>query len=186
MKKMSNKRLLDIFLEAGILKKIVRTGWDNKDIQNAESVADHSFRVAFLAMMLSSFTKLDQDKLVKMALIHDLGEAVIGDLIWEKGNEVIGSQEEKHDDESRAIKKLFKNNPEYIDLWEEYTTQKTKEAKLLKQIDKLEMAIQALEYEKEGYSPEDLQEFWDNAEKYLKGKELESIFRDLEKMRNRS
>lgn len=45
------------------------------------------------------------------------------------------------------------------------------------------MAIQALEYENEGHSQKDLQEFWDNAEKYLEGKELEQIFRELQNLR---
>ncbi len=49
------------------------------------------------------------------------------------------------------------------------------------QVDKLERTLQALEYEKEGNK--DLEEFWESGEKYLEGKELEPIFRELQRMR---
>jgi len=132
-------------------------------------------------MFLASEFKADQLKLVKMALIHDLGEAAIGDLVWERGRRVIGSQKQKHSDELKAIKYIFdsKNYQEYINLWQEFEEQKTLEARLLKQIDKLEMVIQTQEYEQEG--SKNLEEFWQNAEKYLKDSELSEYFRDMKK-----
>ena len=157
-----------------------------KGVKNAESVADHSWRVAILALILAPQLKVDQLKLVKMALIHDLGEALIGDIKWEKGKRVIGSQEEKHKDERKAIKKMFADNPsfkEYIDSWEEFVGQKTIEAKIVKQLDKLEMVIQALEYENSGYPSKWFDEFWENAEKYLAGQELENYFHYLQDKR---
>jgi len=63
-----------------------------------------------------------------------------------------------------------------VELWKEFNGQETREAKIVKQLDKLEMVIQALEYEKEGYPSEWFDEFWENAEKYLKGQELEPFF----------
>jgi len=110
-----------------------------------------------------------------------LGEAAIGDLVWERGRRVIGSQKQKHSDELKAIKYIFDSNnyQEYIDLWQEFEEQKTLEARLLKQIDKLEMVVQAQEYEQEGNK--NLEEFWQNAEKYLKDSELSEYFRDIKK-----
>ena len=175
----SHSELLDLILEIGILKRVQRTGWVLKGVKDVEPVAEHTWRVAMLALLLAPELGLDQLKLVKMALIHDLGEAGIGDIKWESGKKVIGSQKKKHNDEERIIRQMFADNPsfqEYIDLWKEFSAQKTREAKIVKQLDKLEMVIQALEYEKEGYPSEWFDEFWENAEKYLKGQELEALF----------
>lgn len=184
---MKNKiNLLNLFLEIGILKKVQRTGWVLKGVKDAESVAEHTWRVALLTLILALDFKVDQLRAVKMALVHDLGETLIGDIKWETGNKVIGSKAEKHKDEQKAIEKMFSDNPnfkEYIDLWKEFEEQKTKESRFVKQLDKLEMVLQAYEYEKDEYPPKWFNEFWENAEKYLKGQELEPIFRQLQKMR---
>lgn len=185
MTKDKKQQIISLALEFGVLKKVIRTGWKKKGIKDPESVADHTWRVAMLAMVLAPELNLDQNKLIKMALIHDLGEALIGDIIWEKGKKIIGSQEEKHRDERSAIESIFNTGDmkEYRLLWEEFEHQETIEAKLIKELDKLEMAIQALEYEKEGYSGKKLDEFWENAEKYLKKGEVASIFLELKKIR---
>lgn len=175
----SHSKLLDLFLEIGILKRVQRTGWVLKGVKDVESVAEHTWRVAVLALVLAPELGLDQLKLVKMALIHDLGEVGIGDIKWESGKKVIGSRKKKHIDEEKAITQMFADNPnfqEYIQLWQEFNCQETREAKVVKQLDKLEMVIQALEYEREGYPSEWFDEFWENAEKYLKNQELEPFF----------
>src|SRR5262249_39115475 len=151
-------------------------------VKDAESVADHTYRAAFLALLLSPEFGLDQLKLVKMALVHDLGEAVIGDIKWEEGEKIVASQEEKHRDEKAAIEEIFGANQgleEYIGLWNEFTEQKTKEARFLKELDKIEMVMQALEYQEEGYKPEALQQFWENAGKHLKYGTFEELFKSL-------
>lgn len=175
----NKEEFLDLLLEIGLLKKVQRTGWALKGIKDVESVADHSWRVAMLALFLGENLSLDKMKIVKMSLIHDLGEVLIGDVKWEQGAKVIGSQKKKHQDEGKAIQKMFADNPsfnEYVALWNEFNEQKTKEAKIVKELDKLEMAIQAFEYQKEGYSPEILEEFWENAGKYLEKWRIKRIF----------
>jgi putative hydrolase of HD superfamily len=187
MKKIPEKKLIDLALQFGILKRTVRTGWKRKGIKDPESVAEHSFRVSVLAMLLAPYLNVDRSRLVKMSLIHDLGESSIGDLIWERGARIIGSQIEKHKDEGHAVRRIFESDGEfddYFEIWKEFEEQKTKEALIVKQLDKLEMTLQALEYEKEGYSSILLEEFWENSEKYLKGRELEPVFRALQKLRN--
>ncbi|MEM5772607.1 MAG: HD domain-containing protein [Candidatus Aenigmatarchaeota archaeon] len=75
-----NEELIEFFKTIGKLKKIERTGWvTNVGIENPESVAEHSFRSAVLCMIFSDIKKLDTEKMVRMALIHDLAEALIGD-----------------------------------------------------------------------------------------------------------
>jgi putative hydrolase of HD superfamily len=65
----------------GALKTAYRTGWLDRGVppSDAESVADHSFRTAILAW-LAAGDELDRDKVLKLALIHDLAEAITGDL----------------------------------------------------------------------------------------------------------
>ncbi|EKD44709.1 MAG: hypothetical protein ACD_71C00034G0002 [uncultured bacterium (gcode 4)] len=124
---------------------------------------------------------------MEMALVHDLGESIIGDAIYESGTETIASLDKKHEDERRAIQEIFKDIPgkeHYISLWEEWVAQKTPEATFLKRIEKLEMAMQALEYERLGHDSVLLNEFWENAWKYLKGTELEKYYHELQKQRN--
>jgi 5'-deoxynucleotidase YfbR-like HD superfamily hydrolase len=65
---------------AGMLKRTPRTGWVEVSIYQPESVADHTFRTAILSMLYADIEGLDPLKLLRMALIHDLPEALTGDL----------------------------------------------------------------------------------------------------------
>lgn len=180
------RKILNIAQASGILKQVPRTGWVLKGVEKAESVAEHSYRVALLTMMLADKFGLDRNKLVEMALVHDFGEAGIGDIKWETGRVVLVPPTAKHRDEKAIMKKIvsgFKDGAKYSNLLEEFIRRRSKEAKFLKQVDKLEMIIQALEYEAAGYPPSWFNEFWENAEKYLSGKELEGIFSELRSLR---
>jgi len=149
--------MLQLFRWAGKLKTIRRTGWVNNGIRDAESVADHTFRVAFMAMMLAGEMGLDPLKLVQMSLIHDLAETKVGDITPFCGV----SKTEKRRREQIALEELLKDIDEgvaWLALWNEYEDQHTAEAVAVRNIDKLEMAIQAVEYSS-GYPDKDLQAF---------------------------
>ena len=180
---MNNKKLIKFALQVGTLKNIKRHGWILKGIKNVESVADHIFRVALMTMIFSAVTKLDVNKMIKMALIHDIGEALVGDVIYEHGKKRIGPLKVKNADERNAVKEIFRDvakKGEYVSLWEEFVAQDTQEARFVKRIEKLEMVIQALEYQKYGYDSNLFDEFWENARKYIKGTDLENILQELE------
>ena len=165
----------------GKLKKVKRTGWIAAGVKRAESVAEHSFRTAFLTMILSKKSGLDQSKLLKMAIVHDLAEALTGDLVMEKGKKKVRSRKERTKLDEEALKEIFAeidNGQEYFTLWQEANERQTKEAKFLKQVDKLEMLIQALEYEGET-KPGKLDEFWENTEMHLEDKEFKKFFQEL-------
>jgi 5'-deoxynucleotidase YfbR-like HD superfamily hydrolase len=70
----------DFFYEAGSLKRTTRTGWALARMANRESVADHSFRTALIAMTLASMVGADPDVAATIALLHDLPEARLGDI----------------------------------------------------------------------------------------------------------
>jgi putative hydrolase of HD superfamily len=142
------------------LKNIKRTGWISKaKILRAESVADHSYSLTALSMIFSDFLGLDTEKVIKMCIIHDLAESIIGDYMPEEI-----SVREKQIKESNAMKIVISSFPEnlaalYSNIWEEYCLNQTKEARLVKQLDKVEMFLQAKYYLKNGYSYEYLSPF---------------------------
>lgn len=140
--------LLRFALIVGKLKRLTRSGWRRYPIPKPESVADHSFRLAILALILSPRVGINQNKAIKMALIHDLGEAETGDVIKYRGTQTLPRLSQKLQKERAALLKILQlvETEEYIDLYDEYVANKTPEAQFVKQLDKLERAIQAREY----------------------------------------
>ncbi|BEL04838.1 HD domain-containing protein [Actinoplanes sichuanensis] len=70
----------DFLYEVGALKRTARTGWALARLPNRESVADHSFRTAVIAMTLAAMSGADPDRAATLALLHDLPEARLGDM----------------------------------------------------------------------------------------------------------
>ncbi|MEU4624763.1 HD domain-containing protein [Actinoplanes sp. NPDC023801] len=70
----------DFLYEAGVLKRTERSGWPLARMANRESVADHSFRTALIAMTLAATAGADPDRAAALALLHDLPEARLGDM----------------------------------------------------------------------------------------------------------
>ena len=148
MNKKTAKSLIDILYLAGKLKKTVRAGWVEKaNISDPESVADHSYRVTILAALIGDILGLDADRMVRMALIHDLSEAVTGDITPTQ----IRRGRNKETEEKLATAEIFSKFPltirnRYKAIWDEFIAGKTKEAKILHELDAFEMAIQSQEY----------------------------------------
>lgn len=175
--------LLKFAKTVGKLKRLKRTGWVKNNIPDCESVAEHSFMVALLAMALAPQFKLNHLKVLKMALIHDLAEAETGDTITHIGNQVVSDPNLKAQEEKKMISIILSHLEEkdYLELFEEYEENKTPEAQFVKQIDKLEMALQALEYEKE-YSI-DLESFFENVRPRITSPYLKIILEEIEQKR---
>lgn len=155
---------------ANDLKQLPRTGWLLAGVADPESVAEHSFSVAVLALFLSErinqdwereglHAPLDMERVLRLALIHDLAESVLTDLP-KRSAEIIG-RDVKRAAEDRAMAALLVGLPGgagCIDLWREYDAGSTPEAQLVKDADKLEMVHQALRYRRRGHTG--LAEFW--------------------------
>ncbi|MEM7531875.1 MAG: HD domain-containing protein [Chloroflexota bacterium] len=164
------KHLLELFSHANTLKRLPRMGWLLSGISDAESVADHTCNVALLAMMLAEeinqdwaaqglSAPLDASKVTMIALVHDLAESVVMDLP-KRSVHFLGS-ETKRIAEEKAINHVLAelpNSETYVALWNEYETAATPEARLVKDVDKLEMVYQALCYEQAGHQT--LDDFW--------------------------
>lgn len=143
--------LLTILTAAGALKRLPRAGWVRVGLPDPESVADHSFRLAILAVLFGPRLGLNTEKLLRIALLHDLAEAQVGDLT--PVDQV--TAEEKRTREMLAFAAIVAELPEgegLLDLWREYEDGASAEARIAQQLDKLEMALQALEYEQR-YGP---------------------------------
>jgi putative hydrolase of HD superfamily len=152
--------ILNFFNTAANLKKISRQGWiDKLSLERPESVADHTFSMAIMGMIFSDLGNYNTEKILKTILLHDLAESVIGDITPEQI-----SKKEKNKLENKAIKSIFGKLPsslqkQYSLLWREYQANNSKEARIVHQLDKIEMALQAKIYSKEGHSKEKLSSF---------------------------
>jgi putative hydrolase of HD superfamily len=176
--------LVEAYLEFGHLKQLYRQGWLRRGVpeRQCESVAEHSFGVAVLALFLvdAHFPDLDRDRVLRMALLHDFGEIYAGDLT--PGDTV--PPEEKHRREANAVAEVLGKLPsgaEYIALWHEYEARATPEAQLVWQVDRLEMGLQASVYERQ--ESVDLSEFYASAREALSAPELRAVLDELEELR---
>ena len=140
--------MIEFFSFVSKLKKTKRTGWVNNGISDPESIADHMYRAAIMALVSPLPLGVDRDRCIRMALVHDLAESIVGDITPFDGI----PDNEKHSMERHAMMVLGEFLDESVaieinQLWEEYEQGQSPEAKYVKDIDKLEMLLQASEYE---------------------------------------
>jgi putative hydrolase of HD superfamily len=139
-----------------------RTGWVNHGVKESESIADHMYRMAVMAIIATDIPGINRDRCVKMAVVHDIAEAIVGDITPSDGV----SKEEKSRRESAAMDEMCQllgggiQAEEMKELWMEYENNSSAEAKLVKDFDKVEMILQALEYETE--QGKDLEDFFNS------------------------
>ncbi|UCD97118.1 MAG: HD domain-containing protein [Candidatus Bathyarchaeota archaeon] len=184
---MTIQNVLKFTRHVGRLKTTARSGWvSHVNMEKAESIADHSFRCAVLAMCLGDLAEMNADKLIRMLLLHDVQEALTGDYdLFAK--ERTGSSKVKQL-EKKAIKQLLSLLPSdlkerYFLLWQEFEAQTTPEAILAKDIDRIEMVMQALEYEEAGFNRDALEPFWCTAENQIETLIGKTLFDHLRKKR---
>ena len=175
--------VLAFALDAGKLKTLSRSGWVREGIPNAESVADHSYRVALLALMLGPRLQLKTERVVTMALLHDLGESKIGDIVTARGAHKTVHRGEKDAKEAVAMQQLLEgvSRADLLEIFKDFQGGDSPEAQIIHQLDKLEMAIQAYEYEQAHHVQ--LQEFFDNAVNHITNPALREVFDRLLKRR---
>jgi putative hydrolase of HD superfamily len=158
----------DFLTELMRLKAVPRMGWLLRGIRDVESVADHSFGVALIAMLLADRARacgldVNSERILRMALLHDLTEARTGDL----PNTIkrYFDRDALHDADALAAREMLDDlelGASYLELWQEYEERKTLESRIVKIADKLDLLFQAREYEKGGAKNTD--EFWLNTD----------------------
>jgi len=165
--------LLKFFIEVGDLKKMPKKGWVLREVKNPETIASHTFRAVLMAWILGNRkTGFSMERLLKIALVHDLCEVYAGDTtpydtILPKGKKRIRElmktwprfteqerekiAKDKHKKEKESLDKLLENLPRAIrfemkNLWMDYEKGLTPEGRFFKQADRLENFLQAIEY----------------------------------------
>ncbi|KAI3657264.1 hypothetical protein MP638_005275 [Amoeboaphelidium occidentale] len=143
------------------------------------------YRMALMVLFLqSNDDQVDANKCLRMALVHDLQECLVGDITPTDGI----TREEKYKRELEAVKEIQKliptnnsNNSLFYDLWKEYEDYETKESKYVHALDKLEMILQASEYE-ESMRGVKLDSFFESTKglfsDFSQLKELDKVIRD--------
>lgn len=156
---------IDPFFQSVLqLKSVKRAGWVSKlKVRNPESVADHTFSMCAMAMLLSDMLALDTHRAMKMVILHDLAESIVGDYM--PGSLSSG---EKTSKEKKAMSTILKGLPrkvrsDYEDIWAEYAENKSEIAHFVHRVDKLEMAFQASRYSEQGYAKKLLAPFFQSA-----------------------
>ena len=172
--------IIDFFKTSVNLKKIQRQGWiDKLSIENPESVADHSYSMAIMGMIISDMENYNSEKILKMILLHDLAESKIGDytpgqIDFDKKNEI----------ENTAFLKILEDLPnsiisKYQNIWKEYQENSSPESQIVHQLDRLEMALQTKTYQNEGHSKKQLESFYESAKKEITNPKLKELFRNI-------
>ena len=140
--------LLDFLRAAERLKTVTRSGFTSEGLP--ESVAGHTWRLCLMALVLApEMPNVDFARLVKICIVHDLGEAIGGDIPApeQARRAATGATEGKAANERRDLLELLRPLPadrqsEILALWDEYEAAETPEAKLAKALDKLETILQ--------------------------------------------
>lgn len=149
------------------LKTTKRAGWRRFGIENCESISDHMYRMSVLTMMApaSLTSTLDILKCCRMALIHDMAESLVGDIT--PVDPV--SKEEKSRREATTMDYICTNllgnfngglnGADVRAIWQEYEDSVTKESLFVHDVDKMELLLQMVEYERTSGCETDLGEF---------------------------
>ena len=132
--------------EALRLKHLDRAGWKRAGISSPESVAAHSWGVSLLVLACCPPT-LDRERVLIMAILHDLAEVRVGDITPYDGV----TKEEKHRRERVAIMDMLAGRPDLLSIWLEAEVGLTPEAIYVKEMDGLDLRYTAHHYQTEGF-----------------------------------
>jgi len=182
--------MIDTLIELQRLKRLDRTGWSLRGLPNGtESVAAHSFGVSVTAMLLADElagkgVELNLDRLLRMALLHDWAEARVGDMP-RTGTAYFGAEARKKAEGAAfadIVSSLGGGN-QYQELYHEYESRLSLEARLVKASDVIDLLIQVLALERSG--ARGLDEFWQVAEQPefdLEGQVKETVDRIMQQI----
>jgi len=200
------KNILHFVINVGKLKNIYRKGITFYGVKNPETTNDHVFRTAIIALVLTPRKKLNLEKVLKIALIHDLCKVYAGDItpydgflpkdkkeryqFVRKWPRLLKREKEKwaakkFEKEYSSLKKLISKLPkrlkkEILTLWTDYTKWKTPEGKFVYQLDMAENLVEALEHrEKNKKFP--TQPWWEHADEVIDDPILLKFLKEIEK-----
>jgi len=180
--KLAGQPLLAALTEFNQLKNLYRQGWLRRGIprEQCESVAEHIFGMTWMAWLLmdAGLTEdVNRERVLRMVLAHEVGEIYAGDMIPADGVEAGEKQRLERESALRVADKLA-GGEEILALWEEFEAGQTAEARLVRQLDRLEMAFQAAQYRAAG--AQGMGEFFESARKSISDEDLQALLAQIE------
>ena len=169
----------DFFFQIAGLKTLPRTGWKMKlNLKDSESVAEHSYMMSVMAMVMSDMKNINTEKIIKMSILHDWAESKIGDFMPDEIT--VGKKTEL---EEYAMAELLDDLPskiknDYYDIWNDYKENLSDESRFVHELDKLEMALQGKIYEKEA-DPEKIKPFIISAVEQIVDDDLKKVLIEI-------
>lgn len=160
-----SQHVVKLFEEIHPLDRIARAGYVLRGVTEPESVAAHSHFVSLLTLLfVDAYPDLfDRERALTMALIHDLSEAQLMDIPMPAGDAYL--REAKQGAEQAIIERLFAGlGGRYAEYHRELLEPKTPEACLVRGLDKAQMMLKIVMYEREGRGR--LREFWKNPKNF--------------------
>ena len=158
-------KIYNYFKEINKLNEIIRTGWLWRDVSldRLESVSEHIFTTALLALAVIDkyHLQLNVEKVLRMILIHEIGEIDVGDIPVID----VERRKNKHESELKCVNRVAEviNEPWIAKLWNEFEEGKTEEAKFVFKMDKLGAVMQAKYYSELLHDNKLFDEFYNNA-----------------------
>jgi len=206
-----HSKLFEFLVKVGKLKEIPRKGWVINQIKNPESIADHLFRATFIAWILGKEKELNVERIIKIALTHDLCEVYAGDTTpydpvipkdkrklrklmktWPRFTEEQKKKQakEKYEKEACSLEKLLSGlspdlEKEIRHLWLDYERGLTPEGRFFKQADRIENFLQALEYWKK-YKKPPQRPWWEWAREFFDDPLLLEFIREMDEKFHKS
>lgn len=149
------------------LKTTKREGWRRFGINHGESISDHMYRMSIITMLApaSLSSRLNVPHCTKMALVHDMAELLVGDITPVDG--VLKPEKSRRETETMdyLCKEILGRvggglaGEDIKNIWQEYEDSKTLESKFVHDVDKIELILQMIEYERQNKGGIDLSEF---------------------------
>ena len=173
------ENIIDFIYEIGQLKRIPHIGWLHAGVRDPERVGEHVFRATQIAYILAELEGADVSKTTLMTLIHDNGEARIGDhdLLTQQYVDGKKAEQDAFNDQCLDLPKHI--GQKWGSLFKERESLKTLEAKCSRDADLLEQAFQAKEYLEQGYK--NVQRWLDNIGTSLSTASAKKLFTQMKK-----
>lgn len=175
-------KIMDFMLFADRLKEVDRTGWSISEVNGHEDVGDHSYSTAVLSYLFGLRLGLDAERCALMGLFHDINEILTGDIATraDKRMQSVEPRLKKRMERSNELKLISRLPKKEMNavgsLLKELYGKETAEAKLVKQVDKLDYVLQLLPYNERIRSDERVREFFDTAGTAITIPEVRDIY----------
>lgn len=200
------KSILNFLIEIGKLKRVKRKGISFYGVKTPDSATDHTYRIAIMVWILGKGKKINLEKALKIALIHDICKILTGDITPYDG--LLPKNKKERDEfvrrwrrfplnkkekicvakfkkEYSALKKLTVELPKKLkkeikNIWLDYQKGGSSEAKFVLQLDMVENLLEALEWHKKN-KKFPTKPWWEHADEVIDDSTLLKFLKEIEK-----